>query len=159
VLIGSPFFAEGGRLAQLDGALARYAYTYESEGVERLAMIGDRLAIYLYTPPLAAVRGNTVVGGGGGTPLVEAVLRGMAQVVDNRVRLTGTTKVPVVFVQSVRAIATSNSVEAPVGRSGVAIDLDVDPSEVTVTGNITDGVIEVQGALLLPPWQPLNVMN
>lgn len=146
----------------VESALAGHLVRYMSEGQSRSVYVGVRLRAVDDVRQLVAVRGNAVVGGGVG-PLVLVSVRGLAQLADNRVRFDGASRTPIVLARAERAIVDANYVHAAENRdaaaSGVAIEVEVDPVQVTVLGNITEGRIIVDGSFLAPPWQSLNVIN
>ena len=162
IQIGAPSWRAGAGLYEVESALADHLVRYVAEGQSRSVYVGDRLRYFDDVPEMAAVRGNAVVGGGVG-PLVLVSVQGLAQLADNRVRFSGFSRMPIVLARADRAIADANYVHAAESREAatfeVAIELAVDPDQVTVLGNITEGRIEVAGSFLAPPWLPLNVIN
>lgn len=64
---------------------------------------------------------------------------------------------PVARAQVGAALASSNYLEGPAGAPAFALHLP-DNAPVTVLGNITSGVILINGTALPAPWAPLNVV-
>ena len=119
-------------------------------------------------PSQAAVRGNHL-DAVGKTPTVLVVTGGSCTFSDNYCRQPIPNGEPVVVIGTekmpgVLALAT-NQVRQRAPNGSVAIDAWVLPTTepkppalaLTALGNITDGIIRVNGAVIPAPWRPLNV--
>ncbi len=104
---------------------------------------------------LAAVRGNTVEGGGR-QPAVLVRVRGNAMFNDNRVRYQNDERRIAVEIAAVSALLNANYIELST-PFGLAINADVNPNAVATSGNVTNGVIVVAGSLLGSPWDLQNI--
>jgi hypothetical protein len=156
ILIGRAVRAVPGFSTFGAGLFSMYAVAYEDKGQSMVALIGHLLSVYQLPSAMAAARGNAVVGGGTG-PLVEVSVNGVAQLSDNRVLSDGSTQQGLVAVEADKVIFDANSVELAIRRP--AVELLVDPGQVTVLGNVVLGRILVQGVDLAAPWDPLNVFG
>ena len=81
---------------------------------------------------------------------------GMLSFASNRC-LFNTRRAPVVEAAVRAAIASSNYLEGAPNVPALVLHLP-EAGPFTVLGNITSGPIEINGAALLPPWLPLNVV-
>lgn len=116
---------------------------------------GSKIHVIKMGPETAAVRGNTIEGGGVAASLRVSPLRGNLMVSDNRCHHRRGQREAAFELSALSAILNANYIE--LDDKGLAIDALVDPQSVTVLGNITNGIIRIQGVALAAPWPPLNV--
>ena len=140
--------------APIDASTAMYAVV-ENEFV-RFNDAG--LTLRLLTPePAATVRGNRVDLNGPASGIV-ATVGGPLLVSDNRVFQRGTLDDQQigrgVVCTADSLVASANHVQA----AGEAFVLNVDPTRLSVLGNVTSSTITVGGGPIAPPWTPLNVV-
>jgi hypothetical protein len=117
-------------------------------------LLGRRITPIDVGGELAAVRGNTVQGGGR-LPSILVQVRGSAMVNDNRGRFDGEPRVAAFEISSVSATINANYVE--VRPDALAIEANVPATAVATVGNVTNGSIRVDGAGLVAPWSNINV--
>ncbi|MCI0346827.1 MAG: hypothetical protein L0221_15510 [Chloroflexi bacterium] len=133
-------------------------------------------AINLRSRSTTSVRGNKLNGAGDNPAVVVGLVNekldrdissfGPLTFAENFCELDGRgiqpTSRPVAVTLAAQALALpDNQVRQPWGGDGLAVRALVGFAghdlAVTATGNITDGDIEVNGPVLQPPWQPLNI--
>lgn len=121
----------------------------------KVFVLGRRITPIEVGGELAAVRGNTVQGGGR-SPAILIQIGGSAMVNDNRGRFDGEPRIAAFEIRSVSATVNANYVE--VRPDSLAIDATAPVSAVATVGNVTNGSIMVGGAALAAPWANINVL-
>ena len=118
--------------------------------------LAGRMVVFPKGRDSVGVRGN-VIDAYGQAPAVQIVTDAPCIFTDNRCFLGGVEGVPVVRLAAGAAIASNNYLNGPIKSLGLDLELPAG-GPFTVLGNISSGPIEVDGAALPPPWQPLNVI-
>ena len=103
-----------------------------------------------------AVRGNAIEVAGD-TSALHVDTGAPAQVCDNRVQCRLARSVPIADVKTGSAIVASNALSGAFVHKSPALELVAPDGAYTVLGNICDGPLLVNGAVLGDPWKPLNI--
>lgn len=102
---------------------------------------------------LGAVHGNTI-DGAGFRPMVQVSVGGNALVNDNQIVFDPAEGIPAVRIGADSAVVSANYIETqPRAR---AVSIDADPDNVAIATNVTNGVLQINGALT-SPWDAINV--
>lgn len=136
---------EGGGSFTLLGQTSGYTFLADTGRVIRFARARDTVG----------VRGN-VVEAYGQVPAVMILTDAACIFGDNRCLATVREGVPAARIVADAVVAGNNHLQGPL--KGTALELELPAAgSFTVLGNIASGPIEVNGAGLAAPWQPLNV--
>jgi hypothetical protein len=120
-----------------------------------LGIFDGQLHLFSRGQEIAAVRGN-MLEARSDTALVLVASIGDCSFSENHCLRLLRVSQPVVDMRlNAALIASSNHVR---GSGDIAMSFQVDPRQVTVVGNITSGIIQINGASLGVPWAPLNVI-
>lgn len=120
-----------------------------------LGIFDGQLHLFSRDQEIVAIRGN-MCEAQSDTALVFVVAIGDCSLSENHCSRLLRVSQPVVEMRLRAAlIASSNHVR---GSGDIAMSFQVDPKQVTVVGNITNGIIQINGASLGVPWAPLNVI-
>jgi hypothetical protein len=120
-----------------------------------LGIFDGQLHLFSRDQELVAVRGN-MFEVQSDTALVFVVAIGDCSFSENHCSRLLRVSSPVVEMRLRAAlIASSNHVR---GSGDIGMSFQVDPKQVTAVGNITNGIIQINGATLGMPWAPLNVI-
>jgi hypothetical protein len=120
-----------------------------------LGIFDGQLHLFSRGQEIVAVRGN-MFEAQSDTALVFVVASGDCSLSENHCSRLLRVAQPVVDMSlNAALIANSNHIR---GSGDIAMSFQVDPRQVTVVGNITNGIIQINGASLGVPWAPLNVV-
>jgi hypothetical protein len=118
--------------------------------------IGNKLMALPRGKEIVGVQGN-LLEAYGTAPVVSVVTSGILTFSANRCLLSTGGEQSVAQAQVGAVVVSANYLEGPVKIPALTLQLPK-TSPFTVLGNITSGVIMINGSALAAPWAPLNVL-
>ena len=143
--IGDPEKSSGAKLV-MENESTRFILL--STGIFKLAR----------NPQTISVRGNVFAAYGSASSIIVAT-SGACLFSDNRCLLVAANKFQVAQIRGGAIIANANYFERSVTKGEAVVDLVQAKNRVTVLGNISNGLIHVNGIALAPTWEALNIMT
>jgi hypothetical protein len=141
--------------AELETMPSLGSFTVEgTSNVYTLLPVDGRIISFPRARDSLAVRGN-VVEAFGRVPAVQIATDAPCLFGENRCFLTAVEGVPAARITAAAALASNNYLQASLKTPALEIQLPAG-APFTVLGNVASGPIEVDGAALPAPWQPLN---
>jgi hypothetical protein len=154
---GGSATASGGATAAGRSLVAGQNVRFVTAGSLTFGVFGSKIARLPSGPGNLTVQGNQLDSYGQAETLL-IVTSGACVFSNNQCVLLLAAGFPVASIEAGAIVASSNYMHGP-GDVALALALPNEPPAYTVVGNIARGVIQVNGANLGTPWQPLNIIT